>query len=107
MHYNSRKAMTSLNTILDGVNNQDKHFIGTITFKSEDLALPNGSKMALGIDDGHWVLIVQHAAASDMKVFQYDQHEQKIIVDQKTGNEKDVAEFKDQLRYFFQHAHSE
>ena len=99
--------MATINKYIAKINFQDKNFIGTIAFKSEQIALPNGTKMALGIDDGIWVLIYQSPGAAKMKVYKYDNHEKKIFVDQKTGGEKDIAEFKEHIQYFFEHARTE
>lgn len=106
MLYNNR-VMSLLSKKIATINFQDKHFIGTIAFKSEEISLPNGSKIALGIDDGHWVLIHQPAAEQHIKVYKYDQHEHKIMVDQKAGSQKDIAEFSGLVNYFFTHARTE
>ncbi len=99
--------MPILNKYLERVSFQNKEFIGTIAFKSEEITLPDGSKMALGIDDGIWLLICQKPAEPHIKVFKYDQQEQKIIVDQKASGEKDIIEFKKLLKYFFSNARVE
>ena len=96
--------MPVLNQYLERVDFQDKHFIGTIAFKSEEIALPDGSKMAVGIDDGLWMLVYQKAPNSPFKAFKYNQHENKILVDQKPGGEKDLQDFKNLIKYFFMHA---
>lgn len=99
--------MALVNQSLGQINFQDKHFVGAVTFKNEELTLPNGTKMALGIDDGHWVLIFEQPAKHKMKVYKYDNHEKKLMVDQKKGSHEDLEEFKEQLEYFFSHARTE
>ena len=99
--------MATINKYIGKINFQDKHFIGTVAFKSEQIALPNGSKMALGIDDGIWVLIYQTAQQPHMKVYKYDNHEKRISVDQKPGNDQDIVEFKKHIEYFFSNARTE
>ncbi|MBU0671404.1 MAG: hypothetical protein KJ732_00080 [Candidatus Margulisbacteria bacterium] len=99
--------MALLNKHLENIHFQDKHFIGTVTFKNEELALPDGTKMALGMDDGHWVLIYQRPAEQHMKVYKYDHHDKKIMVDQKAGQEKDLDEFMAHLSYFFENTRTE
>ncbi len=97
-------SMTVLSQYLKRVDFQDKQFIGTIALRSEEFTLPDGSKIALGIDDGLWVLIYQTPAAPHIRVYKYDQHENRITVDQKPGKEKELAEFKEHLKYFMDHA---
>ncbi len=99
--------MALLNQHLEHINFQDKHFIGTVALKNEELALPDGSKMALGIDDGHWVLIYEKPPKQHLKVFKYDNHEKRLMVDQKNGSPADLEEFKALLDYFFSHARTE
>ncbi|MFC1540461.1 hypothetical protein ACFL4J_00300 [Candidatus Margulisiibacteriota bacterium] len=82
----------------------DRQFMGTVAFRSEEFTLPDGSKMALGIDDGHWVLIYQGTAHAHFHVYKYDQEESKIYVDQKTGGKEEIKIFKKYLAYFFKHA---
>ncbi|NQT30384.1 MAG: hypothetical protein HQ596_07415 [Candidatus Saganbacteria bacterium] len=60
--------------------------------------------MALGIDDGHWVLICQRPEDKHFQVFRYDHHANKIFVDQKAGGPKDLEEFKKFLEYFLSEA---
>jgi hypothetical protein len=96
--------MSQLNKYLEKIDFQDKQFVGTITLKSEEITLPNGSKMALGIDDGLWMLVYQKAPHAPFKAFKYNQHENKILVDQKPGGEEDLKDFKKLIKYFFAHA---
>jgi hypothetical protein len=79
----------------------DKDFIGTIAFKSEELTLPDGSKMALGIDGGHWVLVYQEKPGSLFQVYECDWQEKKIVVDKKSGSAADLASFKRLVNYLF------
>lgn len=94
-------------TSLDNINFLDQHFVGTVALKNEELTLPNGSKMALGIDDGHWVLIYQSSKTYALDVYKYDNHEKKIFIDEKQGKDADLAKFKELLNYFFEHARTE
>lgn len=85
---------------LENVDFHDEKFIGTIAFRSEEITLPDGSKMALGIDDGHWVLVYQEMAGASFKCFEYDSHAKKINVDKKSGGEADFRQFKKLVSYF-------
>ena len=96
--------MPTILKYLENVDSHDKQFLGTIAFRSENMALPNGNKMALGLDDGHWVLVYQESSKAHFKVFNYDQHENKIHLDKKLGNKDTLKEFKKHINYFFSHA---
>ena len=99
--------MAKVSDYLQAVDFQDKQFVGTIALRSEELALPDGSKMALGIDGGHWVLIYQSGPGARFTAFSFDQHEHKITVDQKPGGEEEYKTFKQLVRYFLAHARCE
>ncbi|MFH1386687.1 MAG: hypothetical protein ABIH50_03375 [bacterium] len=86
---------------LETVDFKDKNFVGTIAFRSEGISLPDGSKMALGIDDGHWVLVYQEKPGAHFQVMEYDQAERKIIVDKKLGGREEIALLKKRVAYFF------
>ena len=96
--------MTKLANYMAKVDFTDRQFMGTVAFRSEEFTLPDGSKMALGIDDGHWVLIYQKSAHAAFQVYKYDQGEGKIYLDQKVGGQEELKAFKKHLAYFFKHA---
>ena len=96
--------MPKLADYLSKVDFLDKHFVGTIALRHEELILPDGSKMALGIDGGHWVLVYQKQAAAPFRVFEYDQRAQKIFLDKKPGGELEIKQFKQLIGYFLQEA---
>jgi hypothetical protein len=89
---------------LDKTDFRDKNFVGTVAFRNEELTLPDGSKMALGIDGGHWVLVYQEEAGSSFQVFEYDQPGRKIVVDKKAGAAEDIKRFKQLVGYMFANA---
>ena len=95
--------MTKLADFLVKVDFQDEKFIGTIAFRNEELTLPDSSKIALGIDDGHWVLVYQKAAGASFQVFEYDQRQKRVIMDKKAGGPEDINLFKRLVNYFFSH----
>jgi hypothetical protein len=95
--------MTKLANYMEKVDFQDQQFMGTVAFRSEEFTLPDGSKIALGIDDGHWVLIYQKSAHAAFRVYKYDQHEGKIYLDQKSGGKEEIKAFKKYLAYFYKH----
>lgn len=100
--YNS--SMPKLADQLAGVTMIDKDFIGTIAFRDEKLTLPDGSKMALGLDDGHWVLVYQERSGSSFKVYEYDQHHDKLMIDKKPGSAEEFKTFKKLVKSFYQGA---
>ena len=95
--------MPLLSKYLEKIDFLDKRFVGTIALKSEEIALPDGSKIALGIDDGLWVLVFQQAPHAPFKMFKYNQSENKILVDQKPGSAEDLKNFRKLVKYFFTH----
>jgi hypothetical protein len=96
--------MTRLAKFIEQVDLPDRNFVGTIAFRSEELTLPDGSKMALGIDGGHWVLVYQKGAGSAFQVFEYDQPSRNILVDKKAGSAEEIKTFKQLLAYLFANA---
>ncbi|MDI6731235.1 MAG: hypothetical protein QME05_01465 [Candidatus Margulisbacteria bacterium] len=99
--------MPTIKQYIESANVYDKNFLGTIAFRHENLVLPDGSKMALGIDDGHWVLVYQGKAGSTFKVYNYNQHENSMAVDQKPGNDEDKKHMFKLLCYFFAQAQTD
>lgn len=99
--------MPLLNKAIEKVDFTDKNFIGTITFRSEEITLPNGSKMALGIDDGHWLLVYQENSHAKLQIIKYDQKDNKIFIDQKPSGEEGLKLLKKHVIYFFKHAKTE
>ena len=99
--------MPTIQGYLAGIDFQQKDSIGTIALRNEELALPDGSKAALGMDDGHWVLIHQQSPGAPFVVFEYNLHDKKITVDKKPGAKEDIKQFKRLVGYFFSHARIE
>lgn len=85
----------------------DRHFVGTVAFKNEECALPDGSKAALGIDGCHWVLIDQRTTGGKFTVYRFDQSAQKLLVDEKEGTPAQLKDFKTRVKYFFDHAETD
>ena len=96
--------MASIAEYIKDISSLDKNFIGTIALRHEELSLPDGSKIALGIDDGFWVLVYQELGGRPFKVYECDWREKKINVDKKQGGEEDLKEFKKLLNYFLSQA---
>ncbi|MFA6431584.1 MAG: hypothetical protein WCV91_04315 [Candidatus Margulisiibacteriota bacterium] len=99
--------MANLCNYLEKVDYFDENFVGTIALRSEEVSLPNGSKIALGLDGKHWILVYQEKAKAPFQVFEYDSREMKIFIDKKIGGEKELGRFKELVRYFFLHAQTE
>ena len=96
--------MSSLTKYLEGVDFEDAKFVGTIALRSEEVTLPDGSKIALGIDGGHWVLVYQEETGQAFHVYECDWRDRKIMIDKKPGGENDLKLFKKLVAYFFAHA---
>lgn len=96
--------MTRVAEYLGNVDFLDKDFIGTVTFRNEELSLPNGNKIALGIDGAHWVLVYQEKAGAQFTIFECDWREKKINVDKKSGSQKDLKFFIKLVSYFLAEA---
>ena len=99
--------MPSVNQLLSGVKLEDHNFTGTIAFKSERITLPDGSKMALGIDDGRWVLINEEASNGKITCYEYNSHEERLLVDKQLGTKEDLVAMSRRLSYFFVNANAE
>ena len=98
--------MAKIAEYLGKVDFRDDCFVGTVAFGSEELTLPDGSKAALGIDDGHWVLVWQKPG-TPIQLFEFDQKRKKIVVDRKIGGEPEIRQFKKLAGYFLANANTE
>ena len=96
--------MTSVKTFISGTKLEDQNFMGTIALRSEQITLPDGCKMALGIDDGIWVLIHQDCPSDRIVCYEYDSHEDRILVDKKQGSSDDIGVMAKLISYFFENA---
>jgi hypothetical protein len=99
--------MVSIKQSISGVNIEDQNFIGTIAFRSESVALPDESKIALGIDDGRWVLIHQKPKSKEIVCYEYNSHDRRLLVDKKLGAKEDLDTMKRLISYFFESANVE
>jgi hypothetical protein len=95
--------MASLAEYLKKVDFEDTKFVGTIALRNEELTLPDGSKMALGIDDGHWVLVYQQKAGGSFQVFECDWKTRKIFLDKKPGGNQEFKTFRSLLKSIISH----
>jgi hypothetical protein len=96
--------MVSVKQSISDVNIEDQNFIGTIAFRSENFSLPDGSKMALGIDDGRWVLIHEKREKGAIVCYEYNSHDRRLLVDKKLGSKEDLDIMKRLISYFFESA---
>lgn len=96
--------MSSINKTIADVKIEDEDFVGTIAFRSENHTLPDGSKVALGIDGGRWVLIWQKPDSKDIVCFEYNSHDRKLLVDKEQGGREDLDRMNRLIEYFFQKA---
>lgn len=103
--YNS--DMAKLEEAIISSAKENRQFVGTIAPKSEDLTLPNGATMALGIDDGRWVFVYQKTKGAQFLAYEYDSNTNSFRVDKRAGTDHDFSEMRRLLKYFFAHAQTE
>jgi len=96
--------MPTVSQTLSCVNVIDREFSGTIAFRNEKLTLPDGSKVAIGMDDGLWVIVYQKDANSPFNVYEFNAKKKTVIVDKKPGTPADIANVKKIVNYFFERA---
>ena len=96
--------MQNVMDLISGVTEEDHEFVGTIAFRSESLSLPDGSKVALGIDDGRWVLIIQEATGRGITCFEYNSHDMALFVDKRPGTREDLFRMNRLISYFLKNA---
>ena len=96
--------MPTIKQSLSHVTNIDKEFIGTIAFRNEKLSLPDGSKVAIGIDGERWVIVYQEAPHTPFMVCEYNAEKQTAIIDKKPVGAETMARIKGIVAYFFEHA---
>lgn len=96
--------MPTIRNDLSQVKNIDKEFVGTIAFKNEKLSLPDGSKVAIGMDGEYWVIVYQESSSAPFVICEYNADKDSLIVDKKAGSSKDKDKVKKIVDYFFEHA---
>jgi hypothetical protein len=89
---------------LSHITNIDKEFIGTIAFRNEKLCLPDGSKVAIGIDGERWVIVYQEAPHTPFMVCEYSAEKQTALIDKKPAEAETLDRIKKIVAYFFEHA---
>jgi len=100
--------MPTLRESLKGISYEDSNFVGTISFKDETKALPDGSKIALGVDDGRWILLYQRVPPKGTIVmYEYNSIKKFILVDKKEGTHIDLREMNKLISYFLDNARVE
>jgi len=92
---------------ISGVREENRNFVGTIAFRSESLKLPDGSKMALGIDDGRWVLIHETPLDKNIICYEYNSHDMKLLVDKRHGTGEELSRMNKLVSYFLENVDSE
>ena len=96
--------MPTIKQNLTHVSQLNKEFIGTVALRNEKLCLPDGSKVALGVDGERWVIVYQQAPALPFTVYEYNVSKQSILVDKAHGTPNDMEKVKQIINYFFEHA---
>ena len=97
-------SMPSIKEGLSLVKEHNKKFAGTIAFRNEKLTLPDGSKVALGIDSERWVILYQKIPSKPFTIFEYNAATHSLLVDKKVGSEEDHKTLTTIIKYFFSKA---
>jgi len=82
----------------------NKEFTGTVAFRNEKLTLPDGSKVAIGIDGERWVIVYQAAPKMPFIVYEVNASRHTVIVDKKAGGVRDYEKVREIINYFFKNA---
>jgi hypothetical protein len=96
--------MPTIKHDLSLVSDINKEFAGTVAFKNEKICLPDGSKVAIGMDGPLWVIVYQEAASKPFVVCEYNVETDSVIIDKKTGTLDDLEKVKEWVNFFFEHA---
>jgi hypothetical protein len=96
--------MPTISQNLSSVSLVDREFSGTVAFRNEKLTLPDGSKVAIGIDDELWVIVYQKATNMPFVVYEFNAKKKTVIVDKKQGQANDIELVKKIVGYFFENA---
>lgn len=96
--------MPTIKQDISHVTSVDKDFVGTIAFKNEKLSLPDGSKVAIGMDGSIWVIVYQEAPHMPFVVCEYNAEKNTVVVDKKLGGSGDMDKIKKIVNSFFEQA---
>ena len=99
--------MPTIKQNLGSVQRIEKDFIGTVALRNEKICLQDGSKVAIGMDDGRWVIVYQQAARTNFIIYEFNAEKQTVLVDKKVGGPQDVQRVKEIISYFFENAQVE
>lgn len=86
------------------VTNIEEEFMGTIAFRNEKITLPDGSKVAIGIDGERWVIVYQTGPKMPFVVYEFNAKKQTVIVDKKLGSPEEIEKVREIVKYFFENA---
>jgi len=96
--------MPTIKQELSHVSLTDMEFIGTVALKNDKLSLPDGSKVAIGMDDGRWVIVYQQAPQLPFILYEFNAGRNTVVVDKKPGGARDYEKVHEIVRYFFEQA---
>lgn len=96
--------MPTIKQNLQLINRVDNEFAGTVAFRNENLTLPDGSKVAIGIDRDIWVIVYQGSPNTPFTVYEFNASRKSLLVDKKHGQQEDLQKVKGIISYFFEHA---
>ena len=96
--------MPTIKQGISQISSTDKEFIGTVAFRNEKLSLPDGSKVAIGIDGDRWVIVYQKAPKSPFVMYEYSANKKSVLVDKHMGGPEEMQVVKNIVSYFFENA---
>ena len=99
--------MPSIKQSISTVARIDREFTGTVAFRNEKLTLPDGSKVAIGIDGERWVIVYQQALKSPFIIYEYNSSRATLLIDKKHGSPQDMERVMQIVSYFFENAEVE
>ena len=99
--------MPTIKQNLSSVSLMDREFVGTVALRNEKLTLPDGSKVAIGIDGDFWVIVYQQTQKDPIVVYEYNATKRSVLVDKKYGTPKDIETVRNIAKYFFEHTEVE
>lgn len=99
--------MSSIKQSISQASNINREFVGTVAFRNEKLALPDGSKVAIGIDGERWVIVYQRAPKLPFIIYEYNANSNTVKVDKQAGGSEDIGKVKEIINYFFENTQVE
>jgi hypothetical protein len=96
--------MPTIKQDLSAVSKINREFSGTVAFKNERITIPDGSKVAIGMEGPFWVIVYQEAPGRPFIVYEYNVETELLLTDKKQAGPDDLEKVKKTVNFFFEHA---